>query len=237
MASLLLAFGHGADQDGRWMRFTQQLGPWGQPKLTVDNRPDTVFAEVQGSNAQFEFSGYLEGLDALLERHGPQARILVFNDSLFSHHSRRRWAEFLRDYVPNRGPGVYGDSRTEPLTVEGRPLHYLASWMFVLEGEVGQQAFRAALTEVISTFDEAPRWPGYDRFLAHYYAPNRRWGGYTQPMSPEDRERKLRCSWAEHRLSLRLAQQGMMHPFEGLRYRGLHQLDRVLSAYKRLTYR
>jgi hypothetical protein len=109
------------------------------------------------------------------------------------------------------------------LTVEGRPLHYLASWMFVLEGEVGQQAFRAALTEVISTFDEAPRWPGYDRFLAHYYAPNRRWGGYTQPMSPEDRERKLRCSWAEHRLSLRLAQQG----------RGVHQTFEAFAQQRR----
>jgi hypothetical protein len=83
-------------------------------------------------------------------------------------------------------------------------------------------------------FDESPDWPGYDEFLAHYYAPSRRWGGYTQALSPEDLERKMRCSWAEHRLSLHLQHQGMMHPFEGLHYQGLHAVDRALSAIKRL---
>ena len=66
MASLLLAYGHHAEQDGQWMRFTQQLGHWGQPKMVVDNRPQSVLGDVQGSNAQYEFSGYLEGLDAML---------------------------------------------------------------------------------------------------------------------------------------------------------------------------
>jgi hypothetical protein len=234
MASLLLAYGHSADQDGRWMRFTQQLGRWGQPKLTVDNRPHTVFADVQGSNAQFEFSGYLEGLDALLAKHGPQSRILVFNDSLFSHHSARRWAEFLKNYEPRRGPGVYGDPRLEPVEVDGRPLRYLASWMFLLEGSAGQDAFRAALQHALTHFDQAPEWPGYREFLAHYYAPSRRWGGYTQALRPEDLERKMRCSWAEHRLSLHLQQQHLMFPFEGWAYRSLHTVDRALSAYKRL---
>ena len=235
MASLLLAFGHSADQDGRWMRFTQQLGHWGQPKLTVDNRPNTVFAEVQGSNEHFEFSGYLEGLEALLEKHGPQSRIFVFNDSLFSHHSARRWAEFLKNYVPEHGPGVYGDPRTESLMVNGSPLRYLASWVFILEGQVGQQAFKDALLQVLKNFNETPTWPGYAEFLDHYYATGRRFGGYTQSLSGEDRERKLRCSWAEHRLSLLLAEQQMLHPFTGLHYRALHQFDRVLSAYKRLS--
>jgi hypothetical protein len=234
MASLLLAFGHSADQDGRWMRFTQQLGHWGQPKLTVDNRPNTVFAEVQGSNEHFEFSGYLEGLEALIEKYGPQSRIFVFNDSLFSHHSARRWAEFLKNYVPEHGPGVYGDPRTESLMVNGSPLRYLASWVFILEGQVGQQAFKDALLQVLKNFNEAPTWPGYAEFLDHYYATGRRFGGYTQSLSGEDRERKLRCSWAEHRLSLLLAEQQMLHPFTGLHYRALHQFDRVLSAYKRL---
>lgn len=234
MASLLLAYGHSADQDGRWMRFTQQLGRWGQPKLAVDNRPDTVFAEVQGSNAQFEFSGYLEGLDALVAKHGPQARILVFNDSLFSHHSARRWAEFLKNYEPRRGPGVYGDARLEPVHVDGRPLRHLASWMFLLEGSAGQEAFRAALLHALKHFDQAPEWPGYREFLAHYYAPSRRWGGYTQALSPEDLERKMRCSWAEHRLSLHLQEQGCMFPFGGVHYRALHAMDRALSALKRL---
>lgn len=234
MASLLLAYGHSADQDGRWMRFTQQLGRWGQPKLTVDNRPQTVIADVQGSNAQFEFSGYLEGLDALVAKHGPQSRILVFNDSLFSHHSARRWAEFLKNYEPRRGPGVYGDPRLEPVEVDGRPLRHLASWMFLLEGSAGQDAFRAALQHALTHFNEAPTWPGYDQFLAHYYAPSRRWGGYTQALRPEDLERKMRCSWAEHRLSLHLQQQHLMFPFEGWAYRSLHTVDRALSAYKRL---
>ena len=44
----------------------------------------------------------------------------------------------------------------------------------------------------------------------------------------------MRCSWAEHRLSLHLQQQGMMHPFVGLHYQGLHAVDRALSAIKRL---
>lgn len=234
MASVLLAYGHSADKDVRWMRFAQQLGHWGQPKIEVDNRPNTVLAQVQGSNAQFEFSGYLEGLEALFEKHGPQSRVFVFNDSLFSHHSTRRWADFLKNFVPNHGPGVYGDPRTESLMLDGRPLHYLASWVFVLEGQVGQQAFMDALKHVIATFNEAPTWPGYTEFLEHYYAPNRRWGGYTQSLTPEGKERKLRCSWAEHRLSRVLAEQGMLHPFTGLHYRTLHQFDRVLSAYKRL---
>ncbi|MDP4741900.1 MAG: hypothetical protein NWR91_00425 [Schleiferiaceae bacterium] len=234
MASLLLAYGHSADQDGRWMRFTQQLGRWGQPKLTIDNRPNTLLAEVQGSNLHYEFSGYLEGLDALIEKYGTQARIFVFNDSLFSHHSARRWAEFLKDYVPRRGPGVYGDPRLEPVHVDGKPLHHLASWMFLLEGSNGQQAFREALQHALQHFDESPEWPGYSEFLAHYYAPSRRWGGYTQALSPQDLERKMRCSWAEHRLSLHLQQQGMMYSFTGLRYQGVHAVDRALSAIKRL---
>jgi hypothetical protein len=234
MASLLLAYGHSADQDGRWMRFTQQLGRWGQPKMAVDNRPNTVFAEVQGSNTHYEFSGYLEGLDALLAKHGPQSRIIVVNDSLFSHHSARRWAEFLQHYVPHRGPGVYGDPRLEPVEVEGRPLRHLASWMFLLEGQVGQDAFRAALQHALQYFDEAPEWPGYGEFLDRYYAPSRRWGGYTQALDAEALQRKMRCSWAEHRLSLHLQQHGMMFPFEGLHYRSIHAVDRALSALKRL---
>lgn len=164
MASLLLAYGHSADQDGRWMRFTQQLGRWGQPKLTVDNRPHTVFADVQGSNAQFEFSGYLEGLDALVAKHGPQSRILVFNDSLFSHHSARRWAEFLKNYEPRRGPGVYGDSRLEPVQVDGRPLRHLASWMFLLEGSAGQDAFRRPCSTPSRTLTKRQRGLGTTSF-------------------------------------------------------------------------
>jgi hypothetical protein len=234
VASLLLAYGHKAEQDGQWMRFTQQLGHWGQPKLVIDNRPQSVLGDVQGSNAQFEFSGYLEGLDAMLERHGPQARIFVFNDSLFSHHSPRRWADFLRGFVPKNGPGVYGDSRTEPILIDGKPLVHLASWMFILEGSAGQSAFREALVHSIDHFDQDPDWPGYASFLEHYYAPSRRWGGYTQQLSPQDLARKVRCSWAEHRLSRHLQNQGMMQPFNGVYYQALHAVDRLLSASKRL---
>lgn len=234
MASLLLAYGHNADQEGRWVKFTHLLGKWGQPRLVVDNRPNNVLADVQGSNRKFEFSGYLEGLNTLNQKCGPQARIFVFNDSLFSHHSSRRWAQFLNQYVPRSGPGVYGDPRIEPILAHGQPLKYLASWMFLLEGSTGQQAFREALEYALRHFDDSPDWPGYDEFLAHYYAPSRRWGGYTQALSLEDLERKMRCSWAEHRLSLHLQEQGMMYPFEGLHYQGLHAVDRTLSAIKRL---
>jgi len=46
--------------------------------------------------------------------------------------------------------------------------------------------------------------------------------------------RKMRCSWAEHRLSRHLQNQGMMQPFNGLHYQALHSVDRLLSASKRL---
>lgn len=234
MACLLLAYGHNADKEGQWMKFTQLLGTWGQPKLVVDNRQNTVVADFQGSNRHFEFSGYFEGLNALIQQFGPQSRIFVLNDSVFSHHSTRRWAQFLNQYIPRKGPGVYGDLRTETIRVHGQPLKYLASWIFLLEGQVGQKAFFDALEYALQHFDQAPDWPGYNEFLEHYYEPSRRWGGYTQALSPDDLERKVRCSWAEHRLSLHLQQQGMMFPFEGLHYRSIHAVDRALSAIKRL---
>lgn len=240
MASVLVAYGYTPAKAKKWRQWLDRVGQMAYPSVVVDNAPDAAMSDdqdgiriLQGSNAQFEFSGYREGIQAL----SAQNPVVLVNDSLFSHHATKAWAQLVRNVLaePLHGnPGVVGDPRIEPIRIDGQPLRHLASWMFVLRSDGDRAQFTSALDHAITHFDQAPTWPGYAEFLAHYYAPSRRWGGYTQALSPEDLERKMSCSWAEHRLSLHLQQQGQLRPLGGLSYQAAHLIDRALSAIKRL---
>jgi hypothetical protein len=240
MASVLVAYGYTPAKAKKWHRWLDRIGPAAFPSVVVDNAPsagvmvgDRGIRIIHGSNSQFEFSGYREGLQAL----DAKAPVVLVNDSLFSHHATKAWAQLVRNALaePQHGnPGVVGDPRTEPIRIDGQPLRHLASWLFVLRTNGDRAQFTSALDHALTHFDQAPTWPGYAEFLAHYYAPTRRWGGYTQALSPDDLERKKRCSWAEHRLSLHLQRQGQMRPLSGLSYQAAHVVDRALSALKRL---
>ncbi len=237
MAAVLVAYGWSTAKARKWTSFCGALGALGRTRVVLDNalQADTN-DRMAGSNFQFEFSGYREVLAALIHKVNlPENEpVVVVNDSVFSHHFGFGWAHFLRITARRAVTGVWGDPRIEPVTVDGRPLIHLASWIFLLPDAKSRIAFSRALAHVTTQFEVEPSWPGYAAFLDRYYAPNRRWGGYTQRLTPRDESRKKKCSWAEHRLSIFLQENQQFRPFSGLLYRTLHNVDRVLSAYKRL---
>jgi len=125
---------------------------------------DATWTYVRGSNLYYEFSGYMEalaclsgveiystlGYPSLSERTlgnkdfstqsgkiPPEEPIYLFNDTLFSHHSLKKWARIVKE--TNWQPGIYGDLREEPIQLDHRVLRIFATWHFSLIGSEARQ--------------------------------------------------------------------------------------------------
>lgn len=233
IATLLVSHGFDADAAARWADFTQSAGLDAAYTIVVDNaRGET--ADVRGSNDQFEFSGYREGLNALRAINPNMNRVLIFNDTLFSHHWAGGWAQLVA-HTPSVS-GVRGDYRVERPWAAGQELQFLASWHFDVSGSEALFQFQRSLDTVIAAFDTPSDDDEYESHLNHYLDASFL-RGYSDPAAiqdPRDRLRKRRCIRAEHRLSQALTNDGLLRHYCGPRYQVVHTTDRALSAIRRV---
>lgn len=234
MIGLLVAYGYDDRVAQRWNAFAESIGVAVEDRVVVDNRGGDR-ADLTGTNAQFEFSGYLEGLRFAGNRRETPERIVIFNDTLFGHHWAGGWARLVAR-VPSR-PGIWGDGRRDRTAAEGWPARYVASWHFDLVGQQAIQVFVEALEQVVDQFDEPDLDPTYEIHLERYLKASH-WRGYSNPASVRDgraRERKLACIRAEHRLSSADSVSALLQPYRGPTYRAVHAVDRGLSARRRIA--
>jgi hypothetical protein len=228
MHFILVTYGFNRKKQERWKRFLSHFPT--STSLVVENgdfHPHEEFNLIKGSNAQYEFSGYREGLRAV---NGLTETTIVVNDTLFSHHWEWGWAK-LTQLALALPSGIYGDYRCEPIFWNGKPLQIFASWYFVLRGSHAQSEFLRYLDDVIESFEVPLHFEGYQEYLAHYLQGNMV-HGYTKsqkkPANPS-LALKVKCIYAEHRLGRLLDTSGWVVPFPHWTYRWLHWVDRFLS--------
>jgi hypothetical protein len=231
--ALLVAYGYTEDTQRRWLRFLQQAGLDPAHSLVLDNKAPALLGVLAGSNLHFEFSGYSELLEHVSDSLAAEDVVYVFNDTLFSHHWTRGWAQLIQENSMTLS-GIYGDPRLEPVELDGRPLRILASWHFALHGQNAVATLQQALTNVCSQFDRPIKDPAYQAYQANYLQP-RWWGGYTKVLKPEALAIKQRCIWAEHRLSRKLEESTALQAYPNGSYPQVHLMDRLLAAGRRLT--
>jgi len=231
--ALLVAYGYTEDTQRRWLQFLQQAGLDPAHALVLDNKAPALLGVLAGSNLHFEFSGYSELLEHVSDSLTAEDVVYLFNDTLFSHHWTRGWAQLIQE---NSGisSGIYGDPRLEPVDLDGRPLRILASWHFALHGHQAITTLQEALANVLSQFDRPITDPGYQVYQANYLQP-RWWGGYTKVLTSEAYAIKQRCIWAEHRLSRQLEDSTELQAYPNGSYPQVHRMDRLLAAKRRIT--
>lgn len=233
VGALLVAHGFDAPAAERWKRFLGRADLGDAVSLVVDNAGG-AHADLTGSNDQFEFSGYLEGLRSLRSRSGPLDRIVIFNDTLFAHHWSTGWAHLVAN-ASNEG-GVWGDPRVERAWTDGRELRFLASWHFDVRGRDALDLFEDQLKATIQGFTVVGADAEYEAHLDRYLESSLT-SGYSKPsgiVCDEDRLRKLRCIRAEHQLSRLVFDGDALRSYSGIRYQGVHTIDRLLSASRRV---
>lgn len=232
-SALLVAHGFGHESNGRWGTLLARLGVEPTQTLVVDNAGGPL-ADLVGTNSHFEFSGYLEGIEALRSRHVLDDRLLIFNDTLFSHHWGWGWSRLLARRQPR--PGVWGDGRVDRIADTDRTMRFLSSWHFDVVGPQALDGFERALRMVIEVFDEPDPDPEYQRHVTRYLN-STAWRGYSNPSgvrSDGDLDRKRACIRAEHRLTARPELEPHVRSYSGVAYELVHAVDRGLSARRRI---
>lgn len=232
MIALLIAFGYNAAMRRQWTAFAERAGIEPSNRVVVDNAGGD-FGDVAGSNSHFEFSGYLEGIEAVRATGVACDRLVIFNDTLLSHHWAWAWARLVARRSP--ATGIWGDGRHESFDQDRRELDFLASWHFDIVGTTALDSFEAALRSVIADFDTSIEDCAYKVHIRQYL--NSRFsGGYSNPESVADSDglaRKMACIRAEHRLSAHEACVGQIRHLSGIGYQSVRLADRFLSARRR----
>ncbi len=207
--ALLVAYGWSAAQEDRWSHFLSGWCPTDRA-LVVQNDPTSPdcarFRTLRGSNAFAEFSGYLEGYDALAPEHGGSAPVFVVNDTLFSHRWSTGWKRAVRLWAHRPPLALLGDPRHDPLPGTDRTLHFLSSWIFALHGPDAHRHFRAGLVAVQSPENwGVPAYPEPEyRLMVRDYLDGRRGRGWSRAgrATAALRALKEQCIYAEHRLGI-----------------------------------
>ena len=233
MHFILVTFGFDDIKQVKWRNFLRAF-----PAATYDvieNNYEYKHTDKHvhsGSNAQFEFSGYLEGMECARVS---TSMLIILNDTLFSHHFTLGWQRLLQRTLGWK-PGIYGDPRIEPISWDGRPLRIYASWMFVLSGFHAQIVFKSELEKVIQSFQKPLQFQDYEAYMNRYLRGS--WvSGYTKPALMQDsreKKRKMQCIHAEHRLGRALdILYGIRNP-PSVWYPIVHLADRALSFWRRM---
>ena len=242
MAVVLVAYGYSPVKHARFKAFLKGAGLNHEPVFLVENQPAGQLPKsfpqhwtfIQGSNKNFEFSGYQEGLEA--SKALRPERVYIFNDTLFAHHYLPGWAALIRYSSKRLTPGIYGDPRLEPVQLDAKPLRIYASWHFVLQGAEAQTAFKKAISAVIDRFDSPIEDTVYQAYLTNYLEGS--WlRGYTNPgllQSEDHLKRKKHCIYAEHRLGRALEEKGLLHAYPSRLYRLVRIMDRFLAVGRRV---
>jgi len=211
---------------------------WLDPKMVVlvENFPSPDFQSPNfsmkiGTNQYAEFSGYLEGLDEIDT--GP---ILVLNDTALAHHSSTFWRIQLKKWRTEQNMGIFGDPRHEQFSTEHGVLQYYASWIFWLPSPEDIMQFRAALNQVIDCWDLTfSTSPEYRSFVATYLKGSLFHGWKNAGLRDQKaQDVKIRCIWAEHRLSQTLWDSGVVFQLlSGKHVVAMRGLDRLYSFRRR----
>jgi hypothetical protein len=241
MGCILVAYRLTEKKCAQWARFLKGI-PAETSVVVVENDSHfpvpagfpAAWTYIRGSNTHFEFSGYREGLEAL---RADADRVLIVNDSLFTHHAWNFWRTLI--HKTKNQPGISGDPRDEPIDFDGRPLRIYASWLFLMQGREALETFSAGLDHVLARFDSPIESPEYTSYLDRYLRGT--WlRGYTAPHSLREEgalRRKKLCIYAEHRLGRYLEEQVGIHPVANPLYRYVRQLDRFAALRRRVLQR
>ena len=229
---ILVAYDFDDRKQKLWDAFLKRSELINSKHIVIDNFPKENDKSKRGSNEFYEFSGYLEGIEAL--RSNDLDRIFIFNDTLFEHHATMMWAYLLKNISPKKD-GIFGDGRIEPILWDGSPLKILASWHFLLKGKSGIRGFKELLEDVLVDFDKPLVIDDAYKSYRMKYLSGGIFNGYSLSgkLNNEDSLRKKRCIDTEHRLGRELEKKGKMIFYSGFQYQFIHLLDRYLSFYRR----
>ena len=189
------------------------------------------FVFVRGTNRYAEFSGYLEGLEK--QTPGPT---LVINDTALIHHSIIFWRAQIAKWIRSTHQGIHGDPRHEQLVIEHGNLSYLASWIFWLPSAAESNALVSALQDVIRDWDVVfSSNPSYRVFINKYLRGSLFHGWKNSGLRDQKaQDLKIRCIWAEHRLSRIILDKGYhILDLKGSHVVPMRALDRLFSFRRR----
>jgi hypothetical protein len=230
---ILVAYDFDDRKQKLWNAFLNRSRLINSKHLVVDNGLKENFNAIKGSNEFFEFSGYIEGIEALASKDLDQ--IFIFNDTLFEHHATMMWANFFKNISPEKD-GIFGDGRIEPVFWDGSPLKILASWHFLLNGKASIEDFSKILKDILDDFDMPLVIDNAYKLYREKYLSGGIFNGYSlsgKLNTEEDMLRKKKCIDTEHRLGRKLEKKGKMNFYFGYRYQFIHGFDRFLSFYRR----
>jgi hypothetical protein len=229
---ILVAYDFDDRKQKLWDAFLKRSKLVNSKHIVVDNYSNDNVEIIRGSNEFYEFSGYLEGIEALGSN--DLDRIFIFNDTLFEHHANNMWANFVKNIIPGK-EGIYGDGRIEPVLWDGKPLRILASWHFLLKGKSSIRGFKELLEDVLVDFDKPLVIDDAYKSYREKYLSGGIFNGYSLSgkLNNEDSLRKKRCIDTEHRLGRELEKKGKIIFYSGFQYRLIHLMDRYLSFHRR----
>ncbi len=229
---ILVAYDFDDRKQMLWDMFLKRSELINSKHIVIDNYPNDNIESKRGSNEFYEFSGYIEGIEALGSN--DLDRIFLFNDTLFEHHATMMWAYLLKNISPKKD-GIFGDGRIEPVLWDGKPLRILASWHFLLKGKSSIRGFKELLEDVLVDFDKPLVIDDAYKAYREIYLSGGIFNGYSLSgkLNNEDALRKRRCIDTEHRLGRELEKKGNMIFYSGFQYQFIHLLDRYLSFHRR----
>jgi hypothetical protein len=229
---ILVAYDFDDRKQKLWDAFLKRSELINSNHIVIDNFPEENDKSNRGSNEFYEFSGYVEGIEALGSN--DLDRIFIFNDTLFEHHANTMWAYLFKNISPKKD-GIYGDGRIEPVLWDGKPLRILASWHFLLKGKSSIRGFKELLEDVLVDFDKPLVIDDAYKSYREKYLSGGIFNGYSLSgkLNNEDSLRKKRCIDTEHRLGRELEKKGKMIFYSGFQYRLIHLMDRYLSFHRR----
>ena len=233
---ILVAYDFDDRKQKLWNVFLKRSELINSKHIVIDNCPEENHKSKRGSNEFYEFSGYIEGIEAL--RLDDFDQIFLFNDTLFEHHANTMWANFFKNLIP-RKEGIYGDGRIEPVLWDGEPLKIFASWHFLLRGKASIKAFSKILKDILVDFDKPLVIDDAYKLYREKYLSGGIFNGYSLSgkLNKEDSLRKKKCIDTEHRLGRKLEKKGKMIFYSGFKYQFIHLMDRYLSFYRRFKSR
>jgi hypothetical protein len=236
MNAVVVAYRWTAAKSGALSRMLDGLIPF-ESVVVVENHPQPSwdggpFLVIQGSNRFAEFSGYHEGLNKV--ESGP---VLVLNDTALAHHSITFWRLQINQWMNQVHEGIQGDPRHEQLKTEYGQLTYFASWIFWLPSTHDVDQFNACLLKVFNHWDEVFSPNSKYRSFINTYLRGSLFHGWKNAglRDQKAQDLKIRCIWAEHRLSKLLIDQGCgVHNLRGPHVFPMRSLDRFFSFRRRV---
>lgn len=195
----------------------------------INNKAHDSFG-IPGSNAYFEFSGYLEVLNCM-KTEGPY---VIANDTWFKTHNAFLWTGLLRNFRQKQGSevSIYGDIRKEISPYPEKPSPYLSSWIFYIPNKTVLGQFQTCLKQAIASVEQGGFSHEYVSYVEDWLKPkNRLYGWHMASHESGVLERKRRCIYIEHQLNLELLKAGVhlvsLGYQQNWRYGLLRWLDRL----------